>query len=307
MQTTSNILLIRPAKFCFNPETEMSNAFQIKVDENADSLNKKALAEFNEFAITLANKGINVFIFNDTESPIKPDAIFPNNWVSFHEDGTVILYPMNANNRQAERRPDILEKLKVDFKIKKVLDLSHYEKENKFLEGTGSVIFDHNNKTAYACISPRTDKLIFQELCEYLNYKPAFFKAADENSQEIYHTNVMMCIGEKFAVICLESISDVEERNFISNSLRKTGHQIIEISFNQMKRFAGNMLEIKSKNGRDFLVMSDSAFKSLDSLQKDELNKYVELLPLNVNMIEKIGGGSARCMIAEIFLPEKLH
>lgn len=303
MQSTNNILLIRPAKFSFNIETAKSNAFQTQVEYSAEELNKKASSEFEIFVSTLKSKGINTIIFNDTEFPIKPDAIFPNNWVSFHSDGTVILYPMNAANRQTERRPDILEKLKEFYSINKILDFSHYEKDNKFLEGTGSIIFDHDNKIAYACISPRTDKNIFLEVCNQLKYEAICFISHDEKGREIYHTNVMMCIAEKYAVICLESIVDKKEREIVSQSLIKSGHQIIDISFNQMKNFAGNMLELKTKSDTSILVMSQSAYKSLTPFQIEEINKYSEIVPLYVNTIEKTGGGSARCMIAEIFLP----
>lgn len=303
MQSTNNILLIRPAKFSFNIETAKSNAFQTQVEYSAEELNKKASSEFEIFVSTLKSKGINTIIFNDTEFPIKPDAIFPNNWVSFHSDGTVILYPMNAANRQTERRPDILEKLKEFYSINKILDFSHYEKDNKFLEGTGSIIFDHDNKIAYACISPRTDKNIFLEVCNQLKYEAICFISHDEKGREIYHTNVMMCIAEKYAVICLESIVDKKEREIVSQSLIKSGHQIIDISFNQMKNFAGNMLELKTKSDTSILVMSQSAYKSLTPFQIGEINKYSEIVPLYVNTIEKTGGGSARCMIAEIFLP----
>lgn len=304
MQTTNNILLIRPAKFSFNPQTAVSNTFQKKVGDSPDVINTKASEEFELFASTLKSKGINTFIFNDTEFPLKPDAIFPNNWVSFHNDGTVILYPMNATNRQAERRPDILEKLKETYSIKNIFDYSHYEKQNRFLEGTGSIIFDHNNKIAYACISPRTDTDIFLEVCAQLKYKAIYFYAHDENGKEIYHTNVMMCIAEKYVVICLDSIVNKHEKEFVIQSLLNTKHKIIDISFSQMENFAGNMLELKTKNGKSILVMSESAFNSLTTFQKEEINKYSEIVPLNVNTIERTGGGSARCMIAEIFLPQ---
>lgn len=303
MQATNNIMLVRPAKFSFNTQTANSNAFQTKVEDSPEQLNKKASEEFETFASILKSKGINVLIIDDTEFPVKPDAIFPNNWVSFHVDGTVVLYPMNAANRQAERRPDILEKLKEQFSINKILDFSYYEKENKFLEGTGSIIFDHDNKIAYACISPRTDKDIFLEVCHQLKYKAICFSSHDEKGMEIYHTNVMMCIAKKYAVICLDSIINKNEREFVTQSLLKTGHKIIDISFSQLKNFAGNMLELKTKDDESILVMSESAYNSLTPVQTDEIKKYSEIVSLNVNTIEKTGGGSARCMIAEIFLP----
>ncbi|MEO5967567.1 MAG: arginine deiminase-related protein [Ferruginibacter sp.] len=303
MQATNNILLIRPAKFGFNTQTESSNAFQNKVDETPEELIKKVNKEFELFASTLISKGINVLIINDTEFPAKPDAIFPNNWISFHSDGTVVLYPMNAVNRQAERRLDILEKLKEQYLISRILDFSHFEKQNKFLEGTGSIIFDHDNKIAYACISTRTNKELFLNVCEQLYYNAICFSSYDENGMEIYHTNVMMCIAEKFAVICLESITDKIERDFVIKSLESSGHTIIEISLDQVKNFAGNMLELKNLTGKSYLVMSASADDSLTQLQKDSIIKFSEIVPLNVSTIENTGGGSVRCMIAEVFLP----
>ncbi len=302
MQSTNNILLIRPAKFGFNTQTESSNAFQNKVDESPDDLNKKVNKEFESFATILKSKGINVLVINDTDFPVKPDAIFPNNWVSFHDDGTVVLYPMNASNRQAERRTDILEKIKEQYLITRILDFSHYEKQNKFLEGTGSIIFDHDNKIAYACISPRTNKEIFLEVCDKLKYNAIYFSSHDKKGMEIYHTNVMMCIAQKFVVICLESITDKNERELVTKSLESSGHKVIDISFDQMQNFAGNMLELKTQLSKSILVMSASAYNSLTQLQKDIISNFSEIVPLNVNTIEKIGGGSVRCMIAEIFL-----
>lgn len=305
MQTTKNVLLVRPSNFVFNTETAASNAFQVKINDSRDSVQQKVLAEFEAFATTLKSKGVNVFVFDDTPQPQKPDAIFPNNWVTFHADGTVILYPMCATNRQYERRPDIIDKLKEKFDITEVIDLSHYEKEKKYLEGTGSIIFDHDNKIAYACLSPRTDKNLFIELCNLMHYQPVSFLAHDKAGKEIYHTNVMMCIGEKFAAVCLDSISDEKERNLVTESFKRTGHEIINISFDQMSNFAGNMLEIKTNKEKNILALSKSAFDALKADQKKEIEKYCELTPLSIKTIETIGGGSARCMIAEIFLKPK--
>ena len=302
MQTTKNILLVRPSNFIFNTETEPSNAFQVKVNDNEDLIKQKVLAEFEAFASTLQSKGINVFVFNDTAFPAKPDAIFPNNWVTFHPDGTVILYPMFAHNRRQERRQDIIDSLQKHFEVTNVIDLSEYEKENRFLEGTGSIVFDHDNKIAYACLSQRTDKELFIEVCKRLHYKPVYFYSHDTGGKEIYHTNVMMCIAERFAVICLDSITDKEERENIFHSLTITGHQIIDITFEQMNRFAGNMLAITTNDNKNILALSQSSLDSLTTNQKQEIEKYSELLPLSIHTIETIGGGSARCMIAEIFL-----
>jgi hypothetical protein len=303
MQTTANILLVRPANFNFNNETEASNAFQNKLKENDDSIKEKVIAEFDKSVEKLRANNINVFVFEDTDSPKKPDAVFPNNWISLHSDGTMILYPMYAANRRLERRDEIVEELSENFKITRIVDLTQYENRNKYFEGTGSIVFDHQNKIAYACLSPRTDKEVLIEVCNTLNYKPVSFSALDENGKEIYHTNVMMCVGEKFAVICLDSIIDPEEKAFVKNSFINTGHQIIDITIEQMKNFAGNMLQIKTNKQENVLVLSQSAFNCLTSLQKTEINKYCQLVPLNIKTIETIGGGSARCMIAEIFLP----
>jgi len=305
MQSTNNILLIRPANFNFNSETATSNAFQQLPNDSELATTQAAINEFDAFAKTIASKGVNVTVIDDTAFPPKPDAIFPNNWVSFHADGRVILYPICAANRRPERRMDIIETLKEKFIIKEVIDLSHYEKENRFLESTGSIIFDHENKIAYACLSPRTDKDIFIEVCALLQYKPIYFTSSDQNGQAIYHTNVMMCIGSRFCVICLESIADMQEKETICNSINNTGHQIIDISFEQTNNFAGNMLELSTGDQQNILALSQTAYNSLNIEQKTILENLVELVPLPIKTIETIGGGSARCMIAEIF-PERI-
>ena len=306
MQTTSNILLIKPSSFIFNNETAISNSFQKNnTAENLENITQKAIAEFELFAATLKNNGINVFVFEDTEFPQKPDAIFPNNWVSFHKDGTVILYPMLAVNRRAEKRMDIIESLKKSFVINAIKDLSVLENDNKFLEGTGSMIFDHQNRIVFACLSPRTSKELFEAIAEKIGFKPIHFYAHNENGVEIYHTNVMMSIGEGIAVVCTESITNKIERETVINSLIKTNHQIIDISIEQMNNFAGNMLMLKNNKGKNLMVLSSTAFKSLTAIQKKAIEKYCSFLPMQIDTIETIGGGSARCMIAEIFCPLK--
>ena len=307
-QAASNIFLIRPSGFNFNTETAVSNSFQQKINSlDKEAIKQKVFEEFEAFAAALQSKGITVTVFDDTETPKKPDAVFPNNWITFHPDGTVILYPMCAANRQYERRQDIIDSLKTKFKITAVTDLSHYEKENRFLEGTGSMIFDHNHKIAYACLSPRTDKELFITVTKSLNYTPVYFYAHNQAGVEIYHTNVMMNITERLAVICLESITDEVERRLVAHSLLTTGHQLIEITFEQMNSFAGNMLALKNNNGKDILALSQSAFNSLNKIQKTTIEKYCELVPLSITTIETIGGGSARCMIAEIFCEPVIH
>lgn len=300
--TTNNILLIRPANFSFNSETAGSNVFQNEMKYDFELIKNNVLNEFENFSETLNKNGINTFVFDDTETPIKPDAVFPNNWISFHNDGKVIIYPMLAENRRLEKRNDIIEKLNVKFNITEIIDLSYFENENKFLEGTGSIVFDHKNKIAYASLSPRTNEIVLNKLCEIINYKPLVFHSYDINGNEIYHTNVMMTIGENFAVVCLESINNEKEKNLIINSLQNSGKEIIPISIEQMYAFAGNMLELINNSGENLLVLSQSAFNSLSSFQKEKLKQYAKLLPLNVNNIETIGGGSVRCMIAEIYL-----
>lgn len=304
-QSTNSILLVRPSNFIFNTETAANNAFQNNIEEANESISEKVKQEFENFKAQLIARGIDVTTINDTASPIKPDAIFPNNWVSFHADGTVVLYPMFAENRRAERRVDIIETLKEKFEVKKIIDFSIYENENKFLEGTGSIVFDHEHKIAYACLSPRTCKEVFIKLCDVLLYKPIYFTACDEAGQEIYHTNVMMCIAEKVLVICTESIVDKNERAQVLQSFEHTGYVIVDIGFAQMNNFAGNMLALQSNTGKSLLALSQTAYDCLMGVQKDTIEKYYELLPLAIPTIETIGGGSVRCMIAEIFLPLK--
>ncbi|MFN0280074.1 MAG: citrulline utilization hydrolase CtlX [Pyrinomonadaceae bacterium] len=303
MQSARNILLIRPQNFGYNSETAESNEFQNRSDADESAIKQMALAEFDGFAETLRSKGFGVFVFDDTDEPAKPDAVFPNNWVSFHVDGTVILYPMCAESRRSERRMDIVETLGKEFRVEKIIDLSHYENENRFLEGTGSIVFDHINKTAYACISARTDAELFAEVSQALGYEPVSFHAVDANGRAIYHTNVMMCIGPGFAVICLASIKDEEERSRVFEALRSGGSEIVEISFEQMNHFAGNMLAVSGENAKTFLVLSTRALASFAKEQITTLEKYCELLPVSIPTIEKYGGGGARCMMAEVFLP----
>lgn len=299
-QSTNTVFLIRPANFGFNSQTAVSNAFQTNTE--FDHLQQKVLNEFDHFAKTLEQKGINVIVFEDTAKPIKPDAIFPNNWISTHEDGTIVLYPMCATNRRTERRMDIVEKLKEDFSVSKIVDFSSYEAQNRFVEGTGSILFDRINKDAYACLSPRTDQKLFETICSNLGYNAFSFDAKDQNGQEIYHTNVMMCLGKDFVLVCLDAIQGEQKQKEFALKMALTGHEIIEISLSQMMKFAGNMLTVKQENGKDALVMSQTAYDALTFRQRDILHVYADLLPIPIPTIETIGGGSARCMIAEVFL-----
>ena len=304
-QTTSDILLVKPSNFGFNAQTATSNAFQNELKESASSHADIALDEFDSFIKELQKHGMNPVVIDDSQIPVKPDAIFPNNWISMHEDGKVILYPMCAPNRRLERRNEIVDKISELFIVNEVIDLSSRENEGRFLEGTGSIIFDHDNRKAYACISPRTEETLFKEVCKILGYSPVIFHSLDENNVLVYHTNVMMCIGKGFAVICLETIKDSLEKENVINSLKTSVHEIIDISISQMKNFAGNMLALENNQGQSLLAMSQSAFDSLSNQQKISLEKYATLLPLSINTIETIGGGSARCMMAEIFLEKK--
>ncbi|WP_183572199.1 citrulline utilization hydrolase CtlX [Mucilaginibacter sp. X5P1] len=302
MQSTSHLLMIRPVSFGFNEQTAVSNAFQTKLGEK-NEVQEKALTEFNNMVTVLRNNGVDVTVIDDTPEPHTPDSIFPNNWVSFHSDGNIFLYPMQAENRRLERREDIINQLEDCFKVHHIVDLSRFEHDHKFLEGTGSMVLDRIGKIAYACISPRTDKDVLAVFCEQTGYKAVCFDAVDEHGKAIYHTNVLMCVGSKFVVICLDSIPNPHERVTVIESLQSTRKEIIEISFEQMNQFAGNMLEVQNKNGEALIVMSQSAFKSLTEVQKTALGKHGRLIYSNINTIETNGGGSARCMIAEVHLP----
>jgi hypothetical protein len=304
MQQTSTIMLVKPGSFGYNSETAVNNAFQELPHESGAAVAKAAVAEFSIFAERLQDKGVNVVVFVDTADPIKPDAVFPNNWISFHPDGTVVLYPMFAPSRRKERRADIIDQLKEKFEVKRVIDLSKYEEENRFLEGTGSIVFDHDTKLAFACLSPRTDAGLLKLVCKELGYNEVIFNSFDNGGMQIYHTNVMMCIANKFAVICMETIKNSNEKQLVTNKLKEGGHEIIEISFSQMNQFAGNMLAVNGEKG-PVLVMSRSAYDSLTPYQVERLSNYCELLPMPIRTIETIGGGSARCMMAEVFLNPK--
>lgn len=296
--------MIRPVNFGFNEETAASNAFQ-NANAEKNGVQEKALSEFNGMVNILRHNGIDVTVIDDTHQPYTPDSIFPNNWVSFHNDGGVFLYPMQAENRRLERREDIITNLEDKFKVAHVIDLSRFEHERRFLEGTGSMVLDRDNKIAYACLSPRTDKEVLNYFCEQSGYQPVSFEAVDEKGKAIYHTNVLMCIGSRFAVICLGSIPNPHERITVTASLKSSHKEIIEISFEQMNQFAGNMLEVKNKVGETLIVMSQNAFNALNEVQRSALQKYGKLVYADINTIETNGGGSARCMMAEVHLPVK--
>jgi len=302
MQTTSHILMIRPVNFAFNHETAVNNAFQVQ-PASLDEIHSKALREFDDFVKLLRDNEVDVTVVNDTPSPHTPDSIFPNNWVSFHHDGTVMLYPMYAENRRAERKGHVLETIEKKFTVNKKVDLSVFENDKLFLEGTGSMVLDRQYKMAYACISPRTSEKVLLEFCGRMSYKPVFFDATDANGKPIYHTNVMMCVADRYVVICLDSIPDASQRKGITDVIEHTQKEVISITLDQMNHFAGNMLQIENKDKEKLLVMSTQAFESLTNEQKNKLQGYNRIIHSPLTTIETNGGGSARCMMAEIHLP----
>ena len=306
-QITNNIMMIEPVSFNYNTETAINNYYQINNTAlSKEEIQQKALKEFKEFVSLLRSKNINVIVFKDTENPKTPDSIFPNNWVSFHIDGEVVLYPMYAKNRRLERRNDIIQKLRDDFIVTKINDFSYYENQELYLEGTGSMILDRENKICYAAISDRTNKNIVNDFCNQLNFKPILFTSNQDVRGErlaIYHTNVMMCITTRFAIVCLDSIDCDEEKDRVIDILNETKKEIISISEEQTNKFAGNMLEVEGD--KKYLVMSKSAYSCLTENQIKKINKYCEILYSDLSTIEDYGGGSARCMMAEIFLPLK--
>ncbi len=303
MQTTSQILMIRPVAFGYNAETAINNAFQkAGTDKN---INEQAQHEFDHFVEVLKTNGIGVTVIEDTLDPHTPDSIFPNNWASFHNDGTVVIYPMFASNRRWEREKTVIGKLKETFEVRATFDLTAYEKEEIFLEGTGSMILDRENRIAYACASPRTYPTVLYDFCNEMNYTPVLFSATDAGGQDIYHTNVMMCLANEYAVICMDSISNENEKNILLQKFEETGKEMIPISPEQMNRFAGNMLQVENLEGKKILVMSSQAYQSLTKEQIEKLESYNPILHASLNTIEQNGGGSARCMMAEIFLPLK--
>jgi len=303
-------MMVRPFNFHFNEETAVNNYYQ-KVLEGLDpaKAHEQALAEFDTFVEKLRSQGIEVAVIQDDENPRTPDSIFPNNWVSFHDDGRVAMYPMYAENRRGERREEMFELLADDFgfHVEEIEDFSGFETEGIYLEGTGSMILDRENHIAYAAISLRTDITVLETWCERFDYEYVAFTANQTVNGErlpIYHTNVMMCLGRDFSVICLNCIDDNRERKDVVDSLKKTDKKIIEISEDQKEHFAGNMLNVSNKKGKEFLVMSTAAYSSLRPDQIEAIEKHAEIIHSSLDTIEALGGGSARCMMAEVFLPK---
>jgi len=304
MQTTSHILMIRPVNFAFNRETAVTNAFQ--VESNDSEVQQKAIREFDSFVDKLRSKRIDVIVINDTPEPYTPDSIFPNNWISFHNNGDVVLYPMFAENRRLERKPNVIAEIKSKFSVSNTIDLSNYEEQHRYLEGTGSIVLDREKRLAYACVSPRTDENLFTLFCEKMNYEPVMFHAVDAKGGAIYHTNVMMCVGDKFVVICLDSIIEASEKKKVTDKILDSGKELINITLEQMNCFAGNMLQVNDRDGKKYLVMSTQAYESLTREQINKLQGYNEIIHSPLDTIEKNGGGSARCMMAEVHLPQTL-
>jgi len=309
-QTTNTILMIRPVNFRMNEETAVNNYYQKVLDGlSPKNVNAKAQEEFDAYVVKLRAIGVNVVVIDDTRATDTPDSIFPNNWISFHENGNIGLYPMFAKNRRLERREDVLDKLEeAGFVINNVFDYTSAEKEGFFLEGTGSLLLDRENRKAYCALSPRADEDLFIEFCEDFEYSPIIFTAnqtVGEKRKAIYHTNVMMCLAETFAVICLDTIDDKKEKKAVTKSLRENGKEIITITEDQVNNFAGNMLQVKGADDKLYLIMSQSAYDCLRPAQVQMIEKHCAILSSSLDTIEACGGGSARCMMAEVFLPRK--
>jgi hypothetical protein len=293
--------MIRPVNFGYNAETAVNNTFQVKSKD--DDVQNKALKEFDEFVNILKQNSVDVMVVEDSVEPYTPDSIFPNNWISFHNNGSVLLYPMYAENRRAERKEHVLEKISTKFSITRKIDLSLYEEENIFLEGTGSMVLDRDHKIAYACLSPRTNEKVLAVFCSQMGYTSVVFNATDSKGQAIYHTNVMMCVADKYIVICLDSIQDKIQQEKVKDAIKQTGKEIIDITLDQMNHFAGNMLQVENGKGEKLLVMSTQAFESLTDKKKKKLESFNMIIHSPLTTIETNGGGSARCMMAEVHLP----
>ena len=301
-QSTNSVLMIRPSRFYPNPETAADNAFQVNADGDSQALTVAARNEFDAAVETLRAVGITVHVFEDTAEPEKPDAVFPNNWISTHHDGRIALFPMYSVLRRRERRQDIVEELRKHYRVTDVIDYSTFEDEGCCLEGTGSLVFDHVNKIAYVSLSNRSNPMVIQRFAQDFGYEPIIFTSIGSNGQPIYHTNVMMCIGTAFAMVGLEMIPNKAERQKVRVRLEKTGKEIVELTADQIANFAGNAIELHDKHGEKLLVLSTRAAQALTEEQRETLTRYARFVPLELPTIE-LGGGSARCMIATIHLP----
>ena len=305
-QLASSVLMIRPTRFQSNPQTADSNAFQTEPDASPAEQQRAALTEFEGLVSVLRDAGIDVVVFDDTPGPHTPDSVFPNNWVSFHADGTVVLYPMEAENRRGERRPDIIERLDAElgFQVRDVVDLSHHEADGRFLEGTGSMVLDRVNRVAYACLSSRTHLDVLGDFAQRMGYDVVAFEAVDRDGVPIYHTNVLMNVGEKLAVICDAAIPRDDQREAVLERLKSTGHEIVLLDFDQLEAFAGNMLELRTADGVPVMAMSQRAWDSLGAEKRAKLEANGRVVIAAIDDIEDSAGGSVRCMLAEIHLPK---
>ncbi|MGY1447753.1 citrulline utilization hydrolase CtlX [Pseudomonas chlororaphis] len=304
MQTTNTVLMIRPTRFSFNQDTAANNRFQ-RPAACSEDVQIKALQEFDGYVAALRAEGVTVMVHNDAEAPHTPDSIFPNNWWSSHPDGTLVLYPMQGHNRRLERDKGVLDWLREEYRVERLLDLSSLEQQEVFLEGTGSMVLDREQRICYAGYSTRTHARALDQLVAHLGYELCAFNAVDRQGVAIYHTNVMMSVGSRLAVACLESLCDAGERRALRSRLESSGKQIMALSWDQLESFAGNMLEVRNAAGEPLLVMSRTAWNSLDSEQRRLVERHARPLPVNIDTIERIGGGSARCMLAEVYLPQR--
>lgn len=305
MTLAHTILMIRPAAFGFNKETAADNFFQSDLKLKATEVQQKVLTEFDSMVQLLRDHEIDVIVFEDTFDTIKPSAVFPNNWISTSPDGKIFIYPMLAPSRRLERRQDILNDLSKKYKVDEVQNWSHYEKEDRFLEGTGSMVMDHDNKMIYAAISERTNISVLENFAATNGYQAVVFLATDKNGRPIYHTNVMMTLGDEFCVLCEQAVEEEWELIAIRQLLESTDHAIIPITREQMHAFAGNMLQLANHKGEKYIILSQTAFRSLRREQKEMLEAFAKLLPVDVSMIEQVEGGSVRCMMAEVFLEKR--
>ena len=301
-QSTNSVLMVRPCCFYPNPETAADNAFQRDSDCGSNALTLLARNEFDAAVETLRAAGVNVHVFEDTTDPEKPDAVFPNNWISTHHDGRIALFPMYSALRRRERRQDIVEELRKRYQVTEVIHYSWFEDEGCCLEGTGSLVLDHLNKIAYVSLSNRSNPKVIQRFADDFSYQPVTFTSIGPNGEPIYHTNVMMCIGTAFAMVGLEMIGNKAERQQVRARLEKTGKEIVELSADQIANFAGNAVELNDKDGAKLLVLSSRAARALTDEQRERLGRYARLVPVELPTIE-LGGGSARCMMATIHLP----
>lgn len=300
---TKHVLLIQPKSFGYNEETASDNTFQKKSTTDSVLLNQQAKAEFEHLVELLRNNGVEVSVVADSPEQNTPDSVFPNNWISTHQSGEIFIYPMMAKSRRKEIRQDIIDQLKTEFRFSKVIDFTNYTNDNLFLEGTGSMVLDRENFVAYCCLSERSHLPVLTDWTKQMNYEMVYFNSFNEKSVPIYHTNVMLTLAKDYAVICLDSIHDIEERIMVIENLENNGKEVIEITYEQLNQFAGNMIELANDKGESLIVMSQAALDSLDNDQRERLSKHSTIIASPIPIIEENGGGSVRCMIAEVFPP----